>query len=826
MRVLSFVPFLLAVAACGPPPLDAADANGQHPKSGADAGTAPGQSLGAERIANVPAGTFGPYVADTVNGTMVVWAAAEGNGRSWYGVVLDTSGKPGGVTKLGAAPSEVGLAVLEPSSKDFVLLYTSHDGERTIIDALTISASAKAAAPPKRVAEVTGEVIWIDLVATTRDSLALWAVRRQKGADLFASALSQSGSVEVVTGVTAWQSAPFGDAAAIGIVSGGDARGGKVDLVTLDFSGKTRERTAVSSSPTAEADLDMVGVGSGLLFAFTDRRDVDEHVYVAAVDASGKVVAAPAPGPAPLGDQALVRLVPAFRDQQVAYLAWEDLGSRPEAGRTIRVAKLSNAAKLGAERAEIRHYAPDSVPELTASQDGLAALTLAPSCAKAADCAQAPRVATFVELDQAMAVKTSEPLRVGALGGEAPELSWGLSCARSPCRVLGAQASDPAPIYWVELSKTGIDWQPAARRVAKQPPPRPTYVRAIAQADPIADMSATRLDGATLAAWVTDFDPNAPWQRLTKPAPDGRFDPVRATLGVRAIPDGKDPLPAETISIRARSLGGVAIRAGAGDSKEALVAWTALDNKIPQVFVTVVDAHGKKLRQRMLTRAPGEKSDVALAAVGDGWVVAWADERNNDPEVYAVRVNRFLQAAGPEKRITNAKGTAADIRLLAREKDVIRGVVGRTKPGASGLGKSLHSDAFGDRRLTRGYRDEDESGLSARPLARARRQGQRRTARMGRVSAHPRGGKRSRSYPCDRNRRRRQSLGASVLAGGSRNADFRFARLRRGAVPSGDRSLHRRPRRNRRCVNGSGAPRSGSLALPGHPRSSSSRAKD
>ena len=75
---------------------------------------------------------------------------------------------------------------------------------------------------------------------------------------------------------------------------------------------------------------------------------------------------------------------------------------------------------------------------------------------------------------------------------------------------------------------------------------------------------------------------------------------------------------------------------------------------------------GKKLRQRMLTRAPGEKTDVAAAGVGDGWVVAWVDERSGDPEVFAAKLNRQLMNSGPEKRITSAKGVAADVTLLAQ----------------------------------------------------------------------------------------------------------------------------------------------------------------
>jgi hypothetical protein len=82
-----------------------------------------------------------------------------------------------------------------------------------------------------------------------------------------------------------------------------------------------------------------------------------------------------------------------------------------------------------------------------------------------------------------------------------------------------------------------------------------------------------------------------------------------------------------------------------------MLVWSALDNQLPQLFTTVLDASGKKLRQRMLTRSKGEKSDAAVAAVPDGWVVAWIDERSGAPEVYSAKVNRFLQRVGPEHRV-------------------------------------------------------------------------------------------------------------------------------------------------------------------------------
>jgi len=108
-------------------------------------------------------------------------------------------------------------------------------------------------------------------------------------------------------------------------------------------------------------------------------------------------------------------------------------------------------------------------------------------------------------------------------------------------------------------------------------------------------------------------------------------------------------------------LGGLALSAGVSGTK-ALLAWVALNKGTPQLFLTLLDAGGRVLRQRMFTHTPGEVSDVAVINVGDGWIVAWVDERHGDPEVYTARVNRFLQTSGMH-RVTRSTGAATGVTL-------------------------------------------------------------------------------------------------------------------------------------------------------------------
>lgn len=663
---------LLGALSCAGPGADVGPKQPDLGRRGTPRDAARVRALDSTRLADVPAGTFGPYVADTAAGGVAVWAATDGAQRSWQARAFDAAGKPvGAVKKLGPAPAEVGLAVVEPrGSSGFALLYTRKEADQTLIEARLLGPGGDAEGTVLRIGDAKGEVIWIDLVPTTRGVLALFGVKESGAAAIFAKSVGGSEAVRAVTkSARAWQAASFGDGAALGFVAPVDPAkpgGGRVEVALLDDSGETRKTETISDSPTAEPDLDMVTAGRRLLFAWSDHRSADARIHVALADATGKLEKPPAAVAPGLGEQALVKLVPP-RGSGPAYLAWENVSDRPESGRAISIAALGQDGVLGSNQVELGHASLESLPELVASERGLSALALGAACKVGEDCGASPLVPTWVELGRDMGVLVSAPVRMTALGGEPPDLAWGLSCLRKSCSVLAAQSVSPAPVYLVELQPQGPAYRPIASRAIEKLPPRATALETVASTEPLADLALGKVGDASLAAWVTYFDPSAPYQRLAKPTPDGRFDPIRARLQTHPLGGGRaEP---ETLSIRARSLGGVSLAAATGSS-EALLGWTALDNKLPQVFATVVDSGGKKLRQRMLTRAPGEKSDVSIAALADGWILAWIDERAGDPELFALRLNRQLMNVGPEKRLTSAKGSAADTAVLSRGSDV------------------------------------------------------------------------------------------------------------------------------------------------------------
>jgi hypothetical protein len=56
-----------------------------------------------------------------------------------------------------------------------------------------------------------------------------------------------------------------------------------------------------------------------------------------------------------------------------------------------------------------------------------------------------------------------------------------------------------------------------------------------------------------------------------------------------------------------------------------------------------------------------------VSPIQNGWLVAWVDERDGDPEVYATRVDGKLARIGNEQRLTKAPGSATQLSLASLE---------------------------------------------------------------------------------------------------------------------------------------------------------------
>lgn len=637
--------------------------------------------LTATRFATV-SDVFGPYVEKHERGALLVWAAQSDAGtRVWSALALTDRGEPRGQPlTLAAAPPEIGLVALRSLGADagFVLVVSAPEGDGERVDALGIGPDGNLAFGPVRLASSAARILWVGAVPTPEGTLVLWAQKardrqRKEPAEIQAVALDAKGEPKsapqsLARDACAWQSVKGGGGAMIGVVKAHQQRcdAGPVELLRVAPSGKLQgAATVVSAEPSAGLDLDLTMVEGRALLVWSDRRGLEHRVFGAAVDEAGKVVVPPGAAVPSRGEQAVVALVAPHGAGTPAYVVWEDLAERPLSGRRFEIAPFGAEARAGAKRARLEYAAVDGrVPELAATARGVAALTLAPVCSRQPPCEGEIRP-TFVEFDAALEPVASEPLRIDALEGKAVDLGWGLTCGGAGCFALAAQTRSPTPLFVTRLEARSNHHRPAGSAVVLPPPPRIVESEAIAAADPLAQLAVGELSGGRMVGFVTDFDPTTPWERLKKPAPDGRFEPLRARIGLFVQSAADAPLgPVQDLSLRAHSLGGLVLSPSDAPRDDVLAGWAGLDNGVPQVFLTLVSKQGARVTQRMLTRNPGDVSDVGLAFVGDGWLVAWIDERHDDAEVYAAKVNRALVRVGNEQRVTQAAGAAADLSLL------------------------------------------------------------------------------------------------------------------------------------------------------------------
>jgi hypothetical protein len=632
--------------------------------------------LKSAEITRVPAGTFGPYVGQGRDGALLVWAPSVGDKRSWYALPVAPDGSPSGQPRrLADAPAEIGLVAVRGSldATHHVVVNTRRTELGEWVEAMLVKASGEILTAPRALAELRSQPLWVDASVSAERALVMWAERSEDLADIHGIVLSARGEPKaearvLASGVRAWQATPFAGGTALGLVRAKRERtaGATVEVVLLDADG--RERGApiiVSADGRPELDFDLSAVGDSLVVGWSDSRDGESRVYRALLGADSRVTVPAAPVTAPLGEQALVKVL-WRRGSTRAWMVWESPGERDGAVRAFDIASVGLDGRVSGHRGRLLLESDDgTVPEVAAVGDGVAALTLAPSCERNADCAEADVMPTFVRFGPSLDVLASEPLRLEPLGGGPAELGWGLTCSEDACFSLAALGKAPAPIYVVSLERRSDSFVPAAVRLADEERPRLRENRVLAQSEPLAAVALARAGTGSLTGYLTDFDPTTPWVKLKKPGPDGRLEPLRAKLTLLGLKvDGLPAGPPQDLSVRAHSLGGIALAtAPKGSAGDALAAWTGVDAGQPQVFLTLVAADGTKRAQKMLTRKTGDASDVALASVTGGYVVTWVDERDKDPEVYASKVDLALNRVGIEQRLTRAPGPATETAL-------------------------------------------------------------------------------------------------------------------------------------------------------------------
>jgi hypothetical protein len=668
---------LTAVAgACGGPPGGGTTTPSQSsPSAKTPKGSGP-PALPSIEIARVPHGTFGPYVGQGRDGALVVWAPSVGEKRAWYTLPTAPDGTPRGQPRRVAdAANEIGLVAVRGSmdSTTLAVVSTRRTGLGELVEAMLVRDNGEISAAPRALAELRTQALWVDASITAERVLVLWAIKNDDIADIHGLVLDAKGAAKgdpltLAPGVRAWQAAPFAGGTAVGVVRAKreGAKSASVEVLLLDAEGRARTGPVVlSADGKPELDFDLTPLGDTLLVAWSDSRDGESRVYRALVGSDGRVTVPQGPLTTPLGEQALVRVL-SRRGSPRAFAVWESPGERDGTLRAIDVASLGPDGRVSGERGRITLESDDgTVPELAAVGDGVAALTLAPACEREADCNEADVMPTYVRFGPSFDVLASEPLRLEPLGGGPAELGWGLSCGEDSCFSLAALGKAPAPVYVVKLTRRSDAFAPAATRIADEERPRLRENRVTAESEPLAAVALAKTSTGSVAASLTDFDPTTPWVKLKKPGPDGRLEPLRARLALSGLrPDGTVAGAPQELSLRAHSLGGIAFAGPtAATPNDVLAAWVGVDAGQPQVFLTLVGPDGVKRSQKMLTRKTGDASDVAASPAPGGYVVAWVDERDKDPEVYASKVDVRLNRVGIEQRLTKSPGPATEVSL-------------------------------------------------------------------------------------------------------------------------------------------------------------------
>jgi hypothetical protein len=639
--------------------------------------------------------------------------------------LVGPDGAPKSADAIDVAPIPEGtqLAALRAAGDGYLVAWVESVEKNSALKLLPLDAAGKARGTPTLVVQSADEVSWIDVLPTSKGALLLWEVPRDERSDVVVVPVvagKPSGTPAVaVRDALNWQAVGTEQGAAVAAVMAprptADAKDaasrgsktGSVSLFEVSAAGAVSAPVTVSAEPTAHADISVVEVEGSYVIAWTDTREIDASVMIAAVAPGGKVTSAPHRATPPFGEQALVSLVasaygPSADRGKRALIAWEDLLGVPHEGRLIHLATVGPDGAVGKERASLI-FSSSGPPDIVADGAGFAAITLAPaSLAKSDAPKDAPIWPTYVRFGPDLSVLASEPVRADAFGatGGVPYFVRGLSCQAGTCTTLAGSAGTPANLSLVSLPIRESAWRMPARRDAEEQPPRARSVTALYEGEHLTEVTAqSTASGGSLVAWVT-YVLEGPAGERAKPKDD---DPG-ATLGLRPISAQGAPGKTQILSRRALSIGGVALSAApppaAGKPAETAVAWVARERGEAQVFLTKVGDDGEKLAQKKLTVVPRKKqggvtsdcSDVAIAfapadaaqskpgqAAGaaapapatDGWVTAWVDTRDGNAEVYVAKVDRTLKKVVPDRRITSAPGDSAEVQLLVRGKEVL-----------------------------------------------------------------------------------------------------------------------------------------------------------
>lgn len=681
MRLSIWLVGTLAVCSCGfgvtqPPPAS----KGHRPVPKATS------TLGSGPMARVPSGTFGPHLVLTDSGPFVAWAEPAEQGVSWQTMVA------GSKTRLRLGPTlpktEAPLAffTLGPAKGGAVLARVTKKGGQDVVSATLLSPNG--AFPSQELSADEGEILWVASVPDTQGARVLWARLRGPDAEISMTVLGGGGvatPTEVLRrGAIGWQLAQGRAGTWLVSLEGASAQAAVV-LTRLDVASKARKSTEVAQGPRGAGQVDLWVGDKGLVVAFLAGNPEAPRLHMTEVDAAGVVSVAPRPVMPPRGEQTLLELVPGTGSTR-PWLAWEEPALDGSAWRRVLLARLGPDGVSSPDAWLDVHGARLHFPELKSAGSQLIALTREPACT-GEECTGGPSGLSISMLDVDATGRTrTAPVAALPSGLDRDALCWDLDCLGESCAVLCAKSDTPTSVHYVPLDVAGTldkEGVVAGARVRTKGPlqglsgaPRMMRRDVVAEVVALSDVAIGRGDAGTLLSWVTDFDASLRPAKLDRPAPDGRLEPYQADVRTVYLAGPKEAatpaaaaatapprVAADTIvSHRARSLGGVSLSAERASRR--VLGWAALDQGSAHVFATLLDAQGKKLKQRLLGRKSGEVTDVQAVATSTGFVLLWVDDRSGRGQIYAQVVNPELAPVGPERALTGEASAPIGLSVL------------------------------------------------------------------------------------------------------------------------------------------------------------------
>lgn len=620
-----------------------------------------------------------------------------------------TSGPQGDA--VDAAPlgtlGTLGLRIT-PSPKGYVVYWDEEVDQNHIVKLLALDQAGKPAGSVLALAPISEHLAYAKLLAFDAGILLVHDIEENGASDVYVTPIdagvtkAASAPQLVAKGALGWDVGAGPRDAVFAIVAppqGKVAEGeplGPVRAFTVDPAGKKSGEIHVLDQEASDIDVEVATIDGGAAIAFTDHTEMEGVVKVAIVK-GGALAVPPKRVSPPLGDSAFVEIVSAPGGAaKTALVSWENVGESSDELRVIHTTTVASDGTVASDRGafviDTRAQA-----EIAADGDGFAMLSLAPaslstaSDASHADAPPEPTWPSFARVGPKFDVRGSEPVRFAGVRSRegVPDVTYGLGCDAGTCTALATSVGSPTELHLAVLPARSSGWRPIAwQETSAKPDVR--EARSLVMGDPLAKVAALELGGAsasTLTAWTTFFvDGKEPAEQ----PPKGEA-PYVATLAVRAVHDDGSLGEPTIVSKRATSQGGVAMAEApnAKGKSDAVLAWVADEKGSAQVYVTRVDADGKKGAQKKLTVLERKKTSDAVSSASstaiayvpapaadakkknaDGFVVGWVDTRDKNGEVYVARINRDLDKVVVDKRVTNAPGDAADVDMIVRGNEV------------------------------------------------------------------------------------------------------------------------------------------------------------